>query len=160
MPGRLKNRLKQNKPFESTAQEAMLSLFVAAAHLRGQIERVCNEFGIGLNHYNVLRILAGAPPEGYPRCEIIDRLLDRGPDVTRLTDRLVRRGLLQRERSAEDRRVMLHRITPKGKALLSKIRPEVDRVTGTFAEQVDSNDQQHLIRICERIYGEVHEEVC
>lgn len=150
----LKQRIKQTKPFESPAQEAMLNLLVAGAHIREQIQRVCESYGIGFNHYNVLRILNGAPAEGYPRCEIIRRVMDRGPDVTRLTDRLVRLGLLQRERSTEDRRVMLHQITPKGRALLAEMRGDMREIVDRFAEQVTPADQEELSRICEQIYLE------
>ena len=68
--------------------------------------------------YNVLRILRGAG--GELSCgEIGGRMVTRDPDVTRLVDRLEKRGLISRRRETKDRRTVLTRITPQGLALLA-----------------------------------------
>ena len=64
--------------------------------------------GLTFSYYNVLRILRGASDEGYPRCDIIERMIDPAPDVTRLIDQLINKGWVSRARSLEDRRVSLH----------------------------------------------------
>jgi DNA-binding MarR family transcriptional regulator len=70
--------------------------------------------------YNVLRILRGAR-EGLACGEIARRMITRDPDVTRLLDRLEKRGLISRSREATDRRTVLTRITPKGLELLARL---------------------------------------
>src|SRR5260370_36927138 len=60
--------------------------------------------------YNVLRILRGSP-EGLPCGEIASRMITRDPDITRLLDRLERRGLISRCRETKDRRMVMARIT-------------------------------------------------
>ena len=70
--------------------------------------------------YNVLRILRGAP-EGLPCGEIASRMITRDPDVTRLLDRLEKRGLISRCRENEDRRTVMGRITEKGLELLARL---------------------------------------
>src|SRR5882762_8093802 len=69
--------------------------------------------------YNVLRILRGAP-EGLPCGEIASRMVTRDPDITRLLDRLEKRGLISRCRETKDRRTVMARITPDGLKLLSR----------------------------------------
>lgn len=64
--------------------------------------------------YDVLAILRAAGPAGLPSGEVGVRLITREPDVTRLLDRLDRRGLVRRERDAEDRRVVRVRLSPEG----------------------------------------------
>src|SRR5690606_41948918 len=51
--------------------------------------------------------------------EIAARMVTRDPDVTRLLDRLQKRGLIERGRGADDRRVVSTRITAEGLALLA-----------------------------------------
>ncbi len=68
--------------------------------------------------YNVLRILRGAP-EGLPCGEIASRMITRDPDVTRLLDRLEKRGLISRCRETKDRRTVMTRIAPAGLKLLA-----------------------------------------
>ncbi len=75
---------------------------------------------LSATQYNVLRILRGAP-EGLTCGEIGNRMITRDPDITRLLDRLDKRGLISRRRGAKDRRMVLTRITPEGLALLTRL---------------------------------------
>jgi len=132
----------------------MLNLFVAAAHVRRRVEDVCEKYELQFSHHNVLRILRGVHPDGYPRREIVERMLDSSPDVTRLIDKLVDRGLVRRSKSPEDRRVTMHTITDKGLALLDEMDPEIQAVQRWFDKRVSDRDLQHLSRICEGIYAD------
>ena len=75
---------------------------------------------VSANQYNVLRILRGSP-EGLPCGEIANRMITRDPDVTRLLDRLEKRGLVSRCRETKDRRTVMTRITPAGLTLLGRL---------------------------------------
>lgn len=149
----LRDHIKQSVPFEDAAQEAMLNLFVATAHVRRRVERVCQKHDLQFSHHNVLRILRGVHPDGHPRCEIIERMLDPSPDVTRLIDKLVERGLVRRSTSDEDRRMTIHTITEEGLELLGQMDPEIHEVQQWFNTRVSDRDLKHLSRICEGIYG-------
>src|SRR5262245_52925784 len=106
----LRRRLQQAR-FESPHHEALLNLMVAASYLRSRVEQVCAEHGISEGQYNVLRILRGIHPDGYARCDISGRMVDRAPDVTRLIDRLQKQSLVERARGGADRRQSMTRIT-------------------------------------------------
>jgi len=152
----LRRRIGQNR-FESPAQEALLNVIVAADHLRSSLEQVCSGFGLSASQYNVLRILRGVHPEGHPRCEIARRMLERAPDVTRLIDRLEKRGWVARDRSERDRRLSISRITAAGLDLLEKIGPSLEGVQRELAARLPQSDCRELSRICEAIYGEAGE---
>ena len=77
--------------------------------------------------YNVLRILRGSR-EGLPCGEIGSRMITRDPDITRLLDRLEKRGLISRRRDAKDRRVVMARITPEGMKLLARLDEPVQEI--------------------------------
>jgi DNA-binding MarR family transcriptional regulator len=70
--------------------------------------------------YNVLRILRGAP-DGLPCGEIASRMITRDPDVTRLLDRMEKRGLISRFRDTKDRRTVIGKITADGLRLLDRL---------------------------------------
>ena len=147
----LKKRLKQEK-FSSVEQEALLNLFVASNYLHLKLEEVCSEFEITLAQFNVLRILKGGYPEGHSRGEIIKRMVEPAPDVTRLIDRLINGGLVERYGSQNDRRLSLARITKKGVNLLSKINPEVDKFIFDYSSSLTKSEKENLSRICEKLY--------
>jgi DNA-binding MarR family transcriptional regulator len=75
---------------------------------------------LSMTQYNVLRILRGAP-EGLPCGEIANRMITRDPDITRLLDRLEKRGLIYRSRESKDRRMVMAGITPHGLKLLGRL---------------------------------------
>jgi DNA-binding MarR family transcriptional regulator len=86
---------------------------------RGPAQILKNE-DLSSTQYNVLRILRGSP-DGLPCGEIANRMITRDPDITRLLDRLEKRGLISRWRETKDRRVVLARITPNGLKLLARL---------------------------------------
>jgi len=82
---------------------------------------------LSTNQYNVLRILRGSP-EGLPCGEIASRMITRDPDITRLLDRLEKRGLISRRRETKDRRRVMAEITPEGLKLLARLDGPVQAV--------------------------------
>jgi DNA-binding MarR family transcriptional regulator len=149
----LSKRIQQNR-FESPSQEAVLNLFVAADYLREKLEAVCAQFNITPGQYNVLRILRGAYPNGHSRCEILQRTIERAPDITRLVDRLEVNGLVERDRSETDRRLSISRITKEGLDLIQQMEPAMQELHNHFANRVSLRDCRELSRICEGLYGD------
>ena len=121
MASRLQRELKTNKPFASLEHEAFLNVLRTASALQEALHVLFKPYGISQAQYNVLRILRGASPPGLPCKEIGERMVTRVPDVTRLLDRLEARKLVLRERDTNDRRVVLARITPEGRALIDEL---------------------------------------
>jgi DNA-binding MarR family transcriptional regulator len=148
----LKKRLKQEK-FSGIEQEGLLNLFIASNYLHSKLELVCSEFNITLSQFNVLRILKGAHPNGYPRHEIIRRMVEPAPDVTRLIDRLIKEGLVERFNTEEDRRLSLARITKKGIALLTKINPEIDKFLINYSSMLTKSEKEILSNLLEKLYA-------
>ena len=118
--GRLQKELKKRRPFDSPEQEATLNIARTADRFGICFARLFREYGLTPSQYNVLRILRG---EGRPLpiLEVADRMLAVVPGITGLIDRLEGMGLLARQRSTEDRRVIYVAITPKGLDLLGKL---------------------------------------
>jgi DNA-binding MarR family transcriptional regulator len=105
---------------------AMISLLVAADELQRDADALLKSADLSGSQYNVLRILRGGEPDGLRCGDVIARLIKRDPDVTRLMDRLERRGFIARGRDARDRRVVRTRITPAGLELLARLDEPVD----------------------------------
>jgi DNA-binding MarR family transcriptional regulator len=102
----------------SREEQAFLELLRTTDLLSRGLARILKTEDLSSTQYNVLRILRGAP-EGLPCGEIANRMITRDPDVTRLLDRLEKRGLISRNREEKDRRTVLARITPAGLKLLA-----------------------------------------
>jgi DNA-binding MarR family transcriptional regulator len=101
-------------------EAAFLDLLRATDMLSRGLIPVLKTEDLSMTQYNVLRILRGAI-EGLPCGEIANRMITRDPDITRLLDRLERRGLIARSRETRDRRMVTARITPPGLKLLARL---------------------------------------
>ncbi|HTC94189.1 MAG TPA: MarR family transcriptional regulator [Terriglobales bacterium] len=111
-----KKRRRVACPEEAT----FLDLLRTTDMLSRGLVRILKPEDLSSTQYNVLRILRGAP-EGLPCGEVASRMITRDPDVTRLLDRLEKRGLISRHRETRDRRTVMAGITPDGLKLLARL---------------------------------------
>ena len=125
-------------------QAAVIALVRAADRLRRRYTALFEPFDLTLQQFNVLRILRGAGPEGLPTLTIAERMIERAPGITRLIDRIERKGLVTRRREAPDRRVVSCRITRKGLQLLQRLD---DPVARTDAAAVAALPRKHRARL-------------
>lgn len=112
---------KTSRPPASLEERIFISLLKTADSLAQEAEQLVRPANLTGTQYNVLRILRGAEPQGLPCRGIGERLISHDPDITRLLDRMEKRGLITRERQEDDRRVVKTRITPLGLGLLKPL---------------------------------------
>jgi DNA-binding MarR family transcriptional regulator len=120
MKGRAQGGRKGQRESRSPEEAAFVDLLRTSDLLTRGIVQALKPADLSPTQYNVLRILRGSK-EGLPCGEIAKRMITRDPDITRLLDRLEKRGLISRSREAKDRRMVLTRITPKGMELLAQL---------------------------------------
>jgi DNA-binding MarR family transcriptional regulator len=126
MVSKLQTELKQTKPFRSLEEEALLNLERTNEYLSNKLLSVIKEKDLTATQYNVLRILRGAGEEGLICSEISERMVTKESDITRLLDRLENRLFITRERPANNRRIVIARITGEGLNLLAELDAPVD----------------------------------
>jgi DNA-binding MarR family transcriptional regulator len=148
----IKQLLKQERPFASPEQEAMLAVRMVAARILGPWERFLKaEADLTASQYNVLRILRGSHPKALTAGEIGERSIARDPDITRLVDRLDARGLVKRARSEQDRRVVEVKITDKGLELLRALDPHAQRMPGALIGHVGPRKLRQLAELLSEV---------
>jgi len=121
----LQEEIRQSKPFESLKQQAMLNIMRTSAVLSHRHEQFFREQGITATQYNVLRIVAGAGPEGISQCDIAERLVTMNADVPRLLKRTEVAGLIRRAANPDDKRVLKVQLTPQGVETLHQLAPKI-----------------------------------
>ncbi len=112
---------KRRGGFDSLEQEVFLNLWRTYDRLRALEEELFGRYDLTPQQYNALRLLRAAHPDGLPTLALASRLVSRAPDITRLLDRLEQRGLVARERHADNRRVVQVSITGTGVDLLREL---------------------------------------
>jgi DNA-binding MarR family transcriptional regulator len=143
--------IKQTRPFPSQGQEAAVALLLTADVVRRAMGAAVEPHGITVQQYNVLRILRGAGAEGLPTLEIVERMIEQTPGITRLIDRLESKKLVSRQRCPNDRRRVFCRITPAGTALLAKLDAPVRAAADIATRNVNPRQLAQLIQSLDRM---------
>ncbi len=139
--------IQQTKPFTSLEDEALVALQRTADRLHWRLSEMLKEHGLSPTQYNALRILRGAGDQGRACSEIAERMVNRDPDITRLVDRLERRGLAVRSREGRDRRIITTRITPAGLELLQALDGPVEVFNRKMLSPLGEKQLQTLIQL-------------
>ena len=146
--------IRQGKPFARPEPELAVVLLRTGDVLHHSIDRALSPHGVTNEQYNALRILRGAGEEGQPTLEIARRLISRSPNITRLVDKLIEKGLARRDRSAQDRRQAVVRITPAGLKLTAQCDRAIDSVLGKLRCLSDA-EMKTAVGLLDRIRGAV-----
>jgi DNA-binding MarR family transcriptional regulator len=118
---KLQSQIKQSRPFRTPEEQLFVNLLRTARQLLDDFDRLIRGRELTQPQYNILRILRGAGAAGLPSGEIGERMVGRDPDVTRLLDRMEERGLVVRNRSTADRRVVTTQLTAEGLRIVDEL---------------------------------------
>src|SRR5262245_36292978 len=111
--------------FDSLQQEAFLNLWRTYDRLHLLEEELFGRYELTPQQYNALRLLRGEGDKKLATLALASRLVSRAPDITRLLDKLEERGLIARERPADNRRMVLIGLTAQGRELLADLDAQV-----------------------------------
>lgn len=130
--------IKQSKDFNNPYEKLLVNVLYTSSWLLDQQGKVFKDHGITSPQYNVLRILRGQYPEPCTVNTIIDRMLDKMSNASRIVDRLELKGLVARSVCASDRRAKDVVITEQGLLVLE----QVDEDLGGWLEKFDPVNKQ------------------
>jgi DNA-binding MarR family transcriptional regulator len=122
--------------FRNDYQKAIINLIYTYNWMNEKMKKVFDKEDITAQQYNILRILRGA---GKPisTLQIRERMLDKMSDTSRIVDRLVLKGLAQKNTCKNDKRLVDVSISAKGKNLLEKIdqhEKDMDAIFGNLSQ--------------------------
>ena len=149
--GKLQQEIHQTKAIRLLEEEATLNIVRTADVLMQRLMDVLKPFALSPTQYNILRILRGAGPGGASCKEVGARMVTRDPDITRLMDRLEKRGLLTRDRAKEDRRFVTHQLTAAGLELVNELDRPIDALHRRAMQHVKPERLSELVTLLEEV---------
>jgi DNA-binding MarR family transcriptional regulator len=115
-------------------------------------ERLEREHDLSLSSYEVLLLLSGAPEHSMRMGALADELLLSRSGLTRLVDRMVARGLVERHNCSEDRRGTWARLTEAGMKKFRAARPtNLAAIREQFVGKLDESDLERLASVWEKL---------
>lgn len=124
--------IKQVKPFKSTYEKLLVNILFTENWIRRNQLLIFKKHDLSNEQYNVLRILRGHSPKPISINGIIDRMLDKMSNASRLVDKLVQKEYAERLENPEDRRICDVFITEKGLEILTIVDKEIFEFESSF----------------------------
>ncbi len=143
--------------FDSLEQQTFLQLWRTYDCLKAVEDELFGRYQLSPQQYNALRLLRSVYPASMPTLALGKRLISRGPDTTRVLDRLEQRQLIARERLAANRRVVQVAITETGLNLLAEMATAVREMHARQLGHLTATQQRELIKLLQRA-REPHED--
>ena len=122
--------------FRNDYQKGIINLIYTYNWMNEKMKKVFDKEDITGQQYNILRILRGV---GKPisTLQIRERMLDKMSDTSRIVDRLVLKGLAQKNTCKNDKRLVDVSISAKGKKILANIdeyEKDMDAILGNLTD--------------------------
>lgn len=128
----------QQKLFRNAHQKAAVNILFSASWLNEQIKVFLLEEDITPQQYNILRILRGSN-KPMSTLQIRERMLDKMSDTSRIVDRLLLKGLVEKKISCTDKRLVDVNIAKNGLALIERLDQKNDSLDGIL-KRLNSNE--------------------
>ncbi len=125
-----KEEIKSN--FDSNQLMAAVNIIYTSNWLRDVSSPIYKKYNILSQHYNILRIVNGSYPDSVSPGYIKEVMLDKGRDLTRLVDKLVNLGYVERSLCKDNRRKMKIIITKSGTEIIDNIGKEINSLYTSY----------------------------
>lgn len=148
---RLEDEIKQSS-FRNEYHKLAVNLIFTHSWLMSKIYDLLAEYDLTPQQFNLLRILRGQYPQPASITLLKDRMLDKMSDASRLVERLVAKGLVERKICSEDRRKVNVIITKKGLKVLEKI-DETNQEMDNFLKNLSLKEAEQLNSLLDKLRG-------
>lgn len=138
-----------NTVFKTPQQKAVINLRHTSNYLAYYQHNFMSKYDISMPQFNILRILRGAK-EALNVHTVKDRMIEKSHNTTRLMDKLIDKGLIDRIRCEDDRRVVFVNITESGLGLLSQIDDQLDQ-TSLFPSSLTDEEANTLSDLLDKL---------
>jgi DNA-binding MarR family transcriptional regulator len=129
--------------FKSPYSKAVVNIVYTSSWLASLQNDIFRPYDLTLQQYNVLRILRGQHPKPITVIAIIERMLDKMSNASRLVDKLLVKELVIRQVCPNDRRAVDVVITQKGLDLLA----ELDVLQNRWEKQLHSLTEAEALQL-------------
>lgn len=148
---KIEEEIKQEK-FHSEYQKLAINILFTNQWLTANTTKILKPYGISPQQYNVLRILKGQSPKAISVSNIMERMIDKMSNTSRLVEKLRQKELIERVTCEKDRRQVDVKVTKKGLALLEKVSAEMNAFKN-ISDNLSEKDAQTINKLLDKMRG-------
>lgn len=149
----IEDRIKTSR-FHDDWHKATVNILFTNNWLSNVLEARASKKNITLQQFNVLRILRGQYPNPASNVMIKERMISSTPDISRLVERIVSKGLITRTKNKSDKRAVDLLITEKGLQLLEELEADM-HLSPMLSEFLSPDEAKLLSELLDKFRGEV-----
>lgn len=138
--------------FANDKHRMMANIVFTSAFIKNRFQDFIKPYNLSSPQFNVLRILRGAK-DWLNMNEVKTRMVEKSPNATRLCDKLVDKGWVERRRSDTDRRLVYLKISKSGLKLLKDIDINDDGAYMKFMDNVNMKEAKVINEILDKLRG-------
>ncbi len=150
----LEKLIKMNSPFVNQQYKGVVGIMVLNNLILQDLERHLAKYKLTYQQFNILRILKGQYPNGIQLSVIKERMLHKQSDVSRLVDRLVAIGYVEKKEDELNKRKLHIRLTLEGLELVNSIDVGEDSFK-SLLHHIPENDILKFNEIISTIIGRI-----
>jgi DNA-binding MarR family transcriptional regulator len=146
----LEKKILQAK-FKSQNHKLGVNLLYTSHRINYLMHQQFKDTEVTHQQYNVLRILRGQYPNPCNLRLIKERILDRMSDASRIVDKLIQKGFVERKESKTDRRNVELIISPSGLKLLESL-DHIDESFDTIFKNLSKDEIKQLNLLLDKLH--------
>ncbi len=147
----IEKAIKQAKPFRTEFLRAHINIIFTASWLQNRVHQILKPFGITPQQFNLLRILKGSSPNPCSVKDLIERMLDKTSNASRLVDKLLEKKLVERKVCPNDRRQVEIFITHEGLLMLEEASLELEKSIEATFRNLSNADAELLNDLLDKV---------
>jgi len=131
--------------------QAIYAIITTGHWVTDEVTKTLKSFGVTEPQYNVLRVLSVAKGKPVSVGEILENMVQRNSNITRIVDKLVAKNFATRQECPSNRRKMDIVITPAGKNILKKLDKKVQAFHEPYFNKLSSKELVTLRNLIQKI---------
>ncbi len=139
------------KKFANEFQKAQINVLFTGAWLIQHSTSVLKPFNISWQQFNILRILRGLHPKPANVKVLMERMIDKMSNASRLVEKLKQKGLVERAECPEDRRRVNVTITLEGLRLLEEASEALENHLQSISEGISEEEAKLLNALLDKM---------
>jgi DNA-binding MarR family transcriptional regulator len=148
---KLEDEIKQKK-FSSEYHKLVVNLLYTGSWIGFYHLQQLKPYGLTIQQYNILRILRGQYPNPATVNLLIERMLDKTSNASRIVDKLVNKKYATRKICPEDRRSVDVLITVKGLELIKEIE-KIEEENQKIFKNLSENEMRSVNNLLDKLRG-------
>lgn len=133
------------------SRKIVTTLIKKGNEMTESVNEVVKTEGLTIQQFNVLRILRGRKGEVASLQDVTEQMIHSNSNTTRVIDKLINKGYVNRNQCKKDRRQIELTITKDGLNVLEKLDDVINQREATIIEKLDEQEAEQVLELLSKI---------